>query len=147
MTIEIFRDNASRKGTHGVLNLGGKTFHTLEPPWLNNEPFKSCVPPGEYVLLPHLSSRYGSVFIMVSPGENVFQFQDSPGRPDSGRYACLFVHKGNEVENFVGCIGASHSYDAANDRLLSSTTETCKEVNRLVVDEGSFRLTIHGTGT
>lgn len=144
MTIELFRDNQSKKGQHGVFELGGKIWHSLEPPWLDNAPFKSCIPPGDYVLIPHLSKKWGSCYIMVNPENHVWQFEDSKGRADDGRYACLFTHRGNEVENFVGCIGASHTFDVAADRLLSSTTESCKEVNRLVVDEGSFRLKIHG---
>ena len=109
MTIELARLDDSKNGTHGVFDLGGKMWHSLEPPDLNNEPFKSCVPLGEYVLLPYSSPKYGSCFIMVNPDLNVFQFEHSPGRPDDGRYLCLFTHRGNEVENFVGCVGASHT--------------------------------------
>ena len=79
---------------------------------------------------------------MVNPDLNVYQFEDSPGRPDNGRFLCLFVHRGNEIENFVGCIGASHKYDESRDRLESSTRKACEIVNAAVAREGSLKLRI-----
>jgi len=145
--IILTRQNDGKKGTHGTFRLQGLEFHSLERRWEDNKPFESCVPPGEYVLIPHDSAKYGECFVMVNPELNVYYRKDSPGRPENGRYMCLFVHRGNEVENFVGCIGASHAYDVDNDRLLSSTTTACKEVNRLVDAEGSYRLLIQGALT
>ena len=142
MTIERVRDDKSVKGTHGVIELGGKTWHTLEPPDLGNKAFESCVPLGDYDLIPFESPRYGTVFLMVNPDLNVYEFENSPGRPDGGRYLCILAHKGNEVENFVGCGGASHTYDEEADRLLSSTTQSCIEFNKLVAEEGSFKLKV-----
>jgi hypothetical protein len=142
MTIERVRDDRSGKGTHGKIELGGKVWHSIEPPDLGNKPFESCVPLGDYDLIPFSSPKYGEVFLMVNPDLNVYEFEDSPGRPDDGRYLCILAHRGNEVENFVGCGGCSHSYDEIADRLCSSTTQSCIEFNKLVADEGSFRLTV-----
>lgn len=138
--IELTRQSDSKSGTHGLLDIG-QGFHTLEQPYIDNLPFRSCVPIGEYVLLPYDSIKYGSCFIMVNPDLNVYQFEDSPSRPDNGRYLCLFVHRGNYVKNFQGCIGAGVNYLSTSD-MITSTRETCKIVNQLVIDEGSFRLTI-----
>lgn len=88
------------------------------------------------------SPKYGPCFIMVNPDLNVYAFEESLGRPDDGRFLCLFVHRGNEVENFVGCCGASHEYDEENDRLLSSTTQACRRVNKAIDVEGSRKLEI-----
>lgn len=142
MTIELVRDDKSKKGTHGTFSLGGFKWHSLEPPDLFNAPFTSCVPQGKYSLVPFTSPKYGPCFIMVNPDLNVYQYEQSDGRPDDGRFLCLFVHRGNEVENFVGCCGASHKYDKKNDRLLSSTTQACRRVNKLIAVEGSFELNI-----
>jgi hypothetical protein len=140
--IELIRDDKSEKGTHGTFFLIDKTWHSLEPPDLGNKPYESCIPQGEYDLIPFSSPKYGDCYIMVNEDLNVWKFEDSPGRPDDGRFLCLFVHRGNEVENFVGCCGSSHSFDEEEDRLLSSTTASCKEVNRAVVDEASYKLRI-----
>jgi hypothetical protein len=142
MTITRTRDDRSKKGTHGVIRLGGKTWHTIEPPDLGNKPFESCVPLGDYDLIPFSSDKYGEVFLMVNPDLNVYEFEYSPGRPDGGRYLCILAHRGNEIVNFVGCGGCSHSYDEVADRLCSSTTASCVEFNKLVADEGSFKLTV-----
>lgn len=142
MTIELIRDNKSLDGQHGTMELGGKLWHTLEPPDLGNLPYKSCVPQGEYILIPFESSKYGACFIMVNPDLNVYRRKRTKDRPDNGRFKCLFVHRGNEVHNFVGCVGSSHAYDVENDRLLSSTTQACITVNSLVHDEASYMLRI-----
>jgi len=140
--IDLIRDYKSITGTHGTFTLDGKEWHSLERADLGNQPFESCIPQGEYDLIPFESPKYGSCFIMVNPDLNVYQFENSPGRPDNGRFLCLFVHRGNEVDNFVGCIGASHAYDEQRDRLLSSTRKACEAVNAAVVEEGSYRLRI-----
>ena len=38
-------------GTFGRLKVGDFEFFTVERPWVDNEPFKSCVLEGEYELL------------------------------------------------------------------------------------------------
>lgn len=139
--IELTRRLDSANGTHGVLELFDRVFHTLEQPYLDNRPFESCVPVGEYVLLPYESPKYGDCHIMVNPDLNVYAFEDVLIRPGDGRYLCLFVHRGNYVHNFQGCIGAGVDYLKGQD-MITSTRDTCKEVNRLVVDEGSYRLRI-----
>jgi hypothetical protein len=140
--IELIRDFESITGTHGTMEIDGRTFHTLEPPDLGNEPFQSCVPLGEYDLIPFDSPKYGKTFIMVNHDLNVYEREDSPGRPEKGRFLCLFTHYGNEVWNFVGCVGAGYSYDKEKDRLLPSTRAATAEVNAYVDREGSYRLRI-----
>ncbi len=140
--IELIRDGKSEKGTHGTFELGGETWHSLEQPDLGNEPFISCVPQGKYSLVPWDSKKYGPCFVMVNEDLNVYHSKNSPGRPSDGRYKCLFVHRGNYVRSFQGCIGASHGYNEVDDMLLSSTRNACIEVNRLVNEEGSFKLRI-----
>lgn len=142
MTVILTRDAKSRSGTHGTFELGGKLWHSLEREDLGNTPFKSCVPLGTYDLIPFDSPKFGPCFIMVNEDLNVYAHADSPGRPESGRYLCLFVHRGNYARNFVGCVGASHGYDEAADMLLSPTVAACKEVVQLVRDEGSYQLEI-----
>jgi len=139
--IELTRHSDSASGTHGIIDIGLDIFHSLEQPYLDNIPFESCVPVGEYVLLPFNSPKYGDCYIMINPELNVYQFEDAYNRPKSGRYLCLFVHRGNYVRNFQGCVGAGDSYLKDQD-MITSTRETCKIVNDLVIDEGSFRLRI-----
>lgn len=142
MTIVVTRDDRSQSGTHGTFELGGKSWHSLEREDLGNKPFESCVPLGTYDLVPFTSPKYGQCFIMVNQDLNVYAYEHSPGRPESGRYLCLFVHRGNYSRNFVGCMGASHDFLDESDMLASSTTKACEEVVELVHQEGSYRLEI-----
>ena len=140
--INLIRDDGSLEGTHGTFELGGKTWHSLEQPDLSNTPFKSCVPLGDYELVPWDSKKYGPCYVMVNEDLNVYQFEDSEGRPQGGRFLCLFTHRGNYVRNFQGCVGASFGWDSDNQMLKSSTTQACKIVNRLVKKEGSMIINI-----
>lgn len=152
--IELIRDNLSKAGTHGTFTLGEDTWHSLEQPWQNNTPYRSCVPPGEYELRPYTSPKYGSCYIMVNEDLNVFEFEHSEGRPDgteideetgliipAGRFLCLFVHKGNWVRNFMGCVGAGFTYLEDKD-MITTTKRACEVVNREVVNEASYKLLI-----
>ena len=139
--IELIRDNKSESGTHGTFELNGDTWHSLEQPDLGNLPFRSCVPQGEYDLIPWHSKKYGDCFIMVNEDLNVYAKKSSPGRPDNGRYKCLFVHRGNYVKNFQGCVGAGFDYLSSED-MITNTKKACLEVNQMVVDEQSYKLRI-----
>lgn len=139
--ITLTRDSRSEEGTHGTFELNGDTWHSLEQPDLGNKPYESCVPQGEYDLIPFTSPKYGACYIMVNEDLNVWKFEDSPGRPDSGRFLCLFVHKGNYVKNFQGCIGAGFDY-LEEDDMITNTAKACKEVNQAVIDEASYKLLI-----
>lgn len=140
--IKLIRDNLSKSGTHGTFHVGGKHWHSLEQPWDDNKPFASCVPVGIYDIVPYFSKKYGDCYIMVNEDLNVFEKRKSPGRPKDGRYKCLFVHRGNYVRNFEGCVGASHAYNVRNDSLFSSTIAACREVNSMVEYEGLYQLEI-----
>ena len=140
--INLIRDDGSLEGTHGTFELGGKIWHSLEQPDLGNIPFMSCVPQGEYELVPWDSKKYGPCYVMVNEDLNVYHSGTSPGRPENGRYKCLFVHRGNYVRNFQGCVGSGWDWLAEEQMLKSSTTQACKIVNRLVKEEGSMIVNI-----
>lgn len=65
------------------------TFTTLELPWKNNERNKSCIPPGEYEVVPHTSPKHGKCFLI----KNV-----------SGRDGIL-IHTLNFANQTEGCVG------------------------------------------
>ncbi len=78
---------------------------------------------------------------MVNEDLNVYEFENSEGRPEDGRYLCLFVHRGNYVKNFKGCIGAGFHFLEDKD-MITRTVKACKLVNAGIRDEGSYRLKI-----
>ncbi|MCB4800033.1 DUF5675 family protein [Neotamlana laminarinivorans] len=48
-----------KQGTNGALFINGAFFgFSIELPWLNNARGTSCIPEGEYLLLPRYSTRF-----------------------------------------------------------------------------------------
>lgn len=123
------------EGTPGTIELDDTTFYTLEQIWNQNIPFVSCIPVGLYELIPWDSKRYGPCYAAVNEKLNVFFSSASPNRPETGRYKCLFFHRGNYVRNFKGCSGVGEKYNPAHD-MITNTTQTCRIVNNLIKSKG-----------
>ncbi len=76
--------------------LNGKIFHgglmiceSIELPWRQNQVGISCIPEGEYVVLPRSSPKYGAHFSL----------QDVPGR------SMILIHPANfALTELRGCI-------------------------------------------
>ena len=85
----LWRLQETESGTPGVLvpENSWPLCLTLERKWLNNKPFESCTPLGEYPIKRVVSPKYG----------DVFAFQNVVGRDD-----CL-IHWGNFWQNTLGC--------------------------------------------
>lgn len=75
--------------TLGRLVLDGSLFYTVERPWLDNAPFKSCIPEGIYQVEPYSSPKY--------PG--VWEIIDVPERTH------ILIHVANYARDVQGCIG------------------------------------------
>tara|TARA_R110002110_G_scaffold391464_1_gene604727 strand:+ start:138 stop:533 length:396 start_codon:yes stop_codon:yes gene_type:complete len=88
--IELTRFYSCKDRTIGRLQYEGATYYTIERPWQDNIPFKSCIPTGEYDLVRHDSPRFGPDCWMVSGVDD--------------RSYILF-HVANTERNVVGCIG------------------------------------------
>lgn len=139
--ITLHRTHLPSQGTVGVLELQDTLWYTMEQPWRNNLPFKSCIPVGEYQLIPWESYKYGECFIAVNEELNVFHSEASPGRPSDGRFKCLYFHRGNYPNSFKGCGGIGYSYKPSLD-MITNTRKACKIVNKTIHDEGSYILRI-----
>jgi len=85
-----------RAPTRGAIVINGETFCTLERPWLNNKPFMSCIPPGEYEVRWHKSPSKGECW----------KLHGVPNRSE------ILIHVGNSVDDTEGCIlvGETHDY-------------------------------------
>jgi len=88
--VEINRTRNNQDGIIGILSIDFIPFClTLEQPWNDNIPFKSCVPSGIYICKQFDSPKYGITF----------EIMDVP----DGRDFCLF-HWGNTVIDTEGCV-------------------------------------------
>lgn len=77
-------------GTFGRIMFNGKTWYTVERPWLDNKANISCIPEGTYT-----ANRYKS----PTPGRGiVWQLNRVPNR------SFIQIHPGNTQQDVVGCI-------------------------------------------
>jgi len=85
--------------TLGRLTGKGATFYTIEPQWVGNQPWISCIPEGEYRL--KWNTREGSRYI-----NNSFDVwtKDGQNRTLSGNRTDIIIHYGYDVTWTSGCI-------------------------------------------
>lgn len=123
-------------GTFGTMELDGHVFFTVEKPWKDNAPFKSCVAEGEYSLVPHKSDKYGNVLALVSEELGVTHYKE----PNSIRYACL-IHTANYPKDVEGCIGLGDNYNPNLSMVMNARQSTIDFYN-IVSPSKAHKLTI-----
>lgn len=92
--IEITRFALFGDRTLGRLKIDDLELWTIERPWLNNVPFESCIPTGQYKVRRTNSPRFGP---------DTWQIQDVPDRTH------ILFHVANTSADVVGCIGCGIS--------------------------------------
>lgn len=58
----LVRGNSTEEGTFGRLSYGNQSSFTVELPWRDNLPQKSCIPTGSYVCKIVKSPKFGMVY-------------------------------------------------------------------------------------
>jgi hypothetical protein len=74
---------------------------TIEKPWKNNIPYESCIPTGEYELIPYDSPKHGKTYAFVNHELGV-----GANKGDSDRFACL-LHVANWAHQLERCVAPS----------------------------------------
>ena len=77
------------------------TFHYLEPPWLDNIPNRSCVPPGVYAGVWAYSRKWGNVYHLV--GGTVVLRRGDMKTSRAARWGCIAGHPANWHQELEGC--------------------------------------------
>jgi hypothetical protein len=117
--VTTFTSNA----TTGTLVAGEQTFFTIECPWINNLD-GSCVPAGEYVLIPYLSPTHGATWCLHNPDLNIY---GTSLVPPGGRNYCE-LHSANWARQLMGCIALGLKglpmYDPATGVVESAVEES-----------------------
>jgi hypothetical protein len=120
----------SPMGTFGTLEIKTtrETFKcfTVERPWENNEPMRSCIPEGDYKLVWYNSPRFGRTVAVV--GNSVSLFPD----PKYKRSAIL-IHSGNTMDDVLGCIspGEALGFVSGKWAVIGSKSATQKVLSLL----------------
>ena len=94
-------------------------IYTAEQPWLNNEPFKSCIPEGVYKLEYTNGPKYGEQVCMVNLTLGISAADERPHIP---RFCCIAGHVGNGPDDVEGCfvVGQSVGMYKGKPGVLSS---------------------------
>lgn len=63
----LTRFRSSEQGTLGTLFIPEVNFscYTIELPWLDNKPRISCIPIGEYKVIPYSSAKFGQTYLLL----------------------------------------------------------------------------------
>ena len=108
-------------GTLGIMHMPGdeaQIFYTIERPWLNNKPFESCIPVGEYSLRWKESPKFGMCY----------EVESVEGRTH------ILIHAANFPTDVVGCIGLGTGL--MGDRIaVSSSRDAMKKFHDLTAGE------------
>ena len=123
MHLIILRDRIEAEGVFGTMSVNDEAFcKTVERPWLDNRPFISCIPAGDYDLVPWDSPKFGQVVAFVNPGLHIF-LDAHDVKDERARDKCL-IHAANYPHELNGCcaVGAEvinfphHGFGVTNSR-------------------------------
>lgn len=135
MNILLKRFISTDYGTFGVLTFDGKSYFTVEKPWVNNTSEVSCVPSGEYTLTPHGEyGKDGDVLCLINDEKHITHFENATSK----RFACL-IHTANYERDVIGCIGLGEKYTGD---MVTNSRRSIKEFYELVDPKEVHQLTI-----
>jgi hypothetical protein len=129
-------------------------FATIEEPWhpnpagpggsrLDVERIASCVPDGEYRLVPHSSPKHPDVWALLNPALGVYHMPgEIPPGQKWGRSAVL-IHVANTTKDIEGCIGVGLRVDTVSPGVFESSAAIADLRRVLARDE--HQLTIRPT--
>lgn len=126
----LFRTCTNIDGTFGVIILDNYPLClSLEPPWLNNEPRISCIPPGHYEMRPWRSPLLKINTWRIENVKNrdgiLFHPGNDGGGSDSDTLGCILL--GNSFQK-VG--GKDQKMGIASSKIaFQKFTETLKNTN------------------
>ena len=106
MHIDIIRDKSlsSAEGEYGRMLLdGSRVCFTCEQPWNDNLSNASCIPEGDYRLLPYNSPAHGHTFVFHNPDLNIYGTQKMIPAGVAGRSLCE-IHVANWPFQLRGCV-------------------------------------------
>lgn len=127
--VKIIRLNKSTDiSTVGELYIDDEFFgYTMEQPWVDNKPFKSCIPTGIYNLEKFKSKKHGNTYALYNEVIGV-TVVESGFMDRINRYAILF-HPANWAYQLEGCIAIGRKLikDADGKFMVTSSGDATKE--------------------
>lgn len=100
-------------GTFGRISLSDFECYTCEPPWLDNRPFASCIPEGDYAYERDIFDRH--------KGKVDYETFGLVMVPDRSH---ILFHIGNDKDDTAGCILPGLGLGVSSDGLWAVTKST-----------------------
>jgi hypothetical protein len=101
----------------GFLSFDKEILATIERPWVpfdtpGGKPYESCVPDGVYDLHYHTRPNGDEVVALINPLLGVHYLEEDV--PDQGGRFLILLHKGNWVDDIVGCVAPGLSFGGSS---------------------------------
>ncbi len=129
LSAAIYRADSTPNGTFGTLFVNGAPICvTCELPWKDNDHDTSCIPPGVYQCVRHVSEKF--------PHRDTWEVTNVPDRDG------ILIHPANDIAELLGCIAPGQTFGQLNGlpAVLQSRDAQAK-LNGLLPDD--FTLSIH----
>jgi hypothetical protein len=129
--ITLFRTDHYADCTLGILNVENFQCYTIERPWLNNKPRKSCIPKGTYRCIPHGWEPNTKV-----KKKRTWEITNVPDR------SAILIHIANTASQLEGCVAVGQIRGRLNGK--HAVLESAKAINRLreIIGNNVFTITI-----
>jgi hypothetical protein len=119
------------QGTFGELEIDGHTFKTVEREWLNNKSFVSCIPAGEYQVIPHTRPNGDEVYAIVNESLGIYRYPDPKAVRD-----LILIHKANVMTELAGCIAPGNKHGGLNGNFgVYNSGDAMEQIRDLLGDE------------
>jgi hypothetical protein len=124
--LKLRREILSNKAVLGSLQLDNEEIcKTLENPWLNNQPFISCIPAGKYIVKKYSSHKY----------PDVWELQNVDGRSK------ILIHNGNLEKHTQGCILVGATWGFIDEELaVLNSNATLNRLRKRLDNEFSIEI-------
>ena len=126
-SLRLVRVEDNGECTLGFLYLDGSIFcRCIERPWKDNQRGISCIPPGSYSVIHHVSPRFGPSLWVT----------DVPDRSE------ILIHPANQARELMGCIAPGRTFArwldgwAVTDsrKTMASLLGALKGIERMVLE-------------
>jgi hypothetical protein len=138
-TIEIIRFvdyGRWDEGTFGILRFNNFSCYTVERPWVNNEPFISCIPLGIYDLEYYYSPKFGESAIIY--GNSVSKFPSNYYKRSG-----ILIHVANISSDVQGCIGLGNRMGIIRNKIaVLNSKKTISNFLELINTNNMYKLEI-----
>jgi len=149
--IELVRDIQNDECTLGRLIINGKTFFTMERPWVASSHANggkkgiSCIPFGEYKIGNHNSEMHPNTFYVTNPMLDVYYMPwEVPKEKKYYARTAVLIHSANYAHELRGCIapGKQRVKDNRGRWMVTHSRDAMNEVRNQLRDRLNVKMLI-----